>query len=330
MTLRIKSLTKRYGRTLAVDSVTVEIAPAETLALLGPSGCGKSTLLRLIAGLEPPDEGRVLMENRDLSGVSPQNRNIGMVFQDYALFPHLDVGRNVAFGLVELGVPRDDQQRRVGELLELVGLSGSERRRIHELSGGQQQRVALARALAPEPEVLLLDEPLSNLDQALRETLKVELKMILRQLKVRAIYVTHDQSEAVTMGQRVAVMRQGRLEQIATTDRLREAPKNVWLAQFLGHPNIFSEQSLSNATGIQVQGPAILRTDLISLGGNVAAEVLSYENQGSLIQIELLIPSWGLSVQWEGFAREVPSNIYPGKSVSLHIPDDAWVELGRK
>lgn len=330
MTLRIKSLTKRYGRTLAVDSVTVEIAPAETLALLGPSGCGKSTLLRLIAGLEPPDEGRVLMENRDLSGVSPQNRNIGMVFQDYALFPHLDVGRNVAFGLVELGVPRDDQQRRVGELLELVGLSGSERRRIHELSGGQQQRVALARALAPEPEVLLLDEPLSNLDQALRETLKVELKMILRQLKVRAIYVTHDQSEAVTMGQRVAVMRQGRLEQIATPDRLREAPKNVWLAQFLGHPNIFSEQSLSHATGIQVQGPAILRADLISLGGNVAAEVLSYENQGSLIQIELLIPSWGLSVQWEGFAREVPSNIYPGKSVSLHIPDDAWVEIGRK
>lgn len=330
MTLRIKSLTKRYGRTVAVDSVTVEIAPAETLALLGPSGCGKSTLLRLIAGLEPPDEGQVLMENKDLSGVSPQNRNIGMMFQDYALFPHLDVGRNVAFGLVELGVPRDDRQRRVGELLELVGLSGSERRRIHELSGGQQQRVALARALAPEPEVLLLDEPLSNLDQALRETLKVELKMILRQLKVRAIYVTHDQSEAVTMGQRVAVMRQGRLEQIATPDRLREAPKNVWLAQFLGHRNIFSEQSLSHATGIQVQGPAILRTDLISLGGNVAAEVLSYENQGNLIQIELLITSWGLSVQWEGFAREVPSNIYPGKSVSLDIPDDAWVEIGRK
>ena len=330
MSLRIENLTKRYDRTLAVNSVTLEIGPAETLALLGPSGCGKSTLLRLIAGLEPPNEGHILMGDKDLSGVPPQNRNIGMVFQDYALFPHLNVGKNIAFGLVELGLPRDTQRRRVGELLEMVGLSGSEQRRIHELSGGQQQRVALARALAPKPEVLLLDEPLSNLDQALRETLKIELKMILNQLKMRSIYVTHDQTEAITMGQRVAVMRQGQLEQVATPDRLREAPKNVWLAEFLGHRNIFSEQQLKQAKGIQVQGPAILRTDLISLGGDVVAEVMSHENHGNLIQIELLIPSWQLSVQWEGFTREVPSDIYPGKSLTLQIPNDAWVEIGQR
>jgi ABC-type Fe3+/spermidine/putrescine transport system ATPase subunit len=188
--------------------------------------------------------------------------------------------------------------------------------------------VALARALAPGPEVLLLDEPLSNLDQALRETLKTELKGILGSLNMRAIYVTHDQSEALTMGQRVAVMREGRLEQVSTPERLRTAPKNTWVAGFLGHRNIFSEQSLGQAKEVRVQGPAILRADLISLGGDVIAEVISCENHSGLIQLEFRIPAWGLPVQWEGFAREVPSDIYPGTWVTLNVPDDAWVELG--
>lgn len=327
MTLQIENLTKRYGDTRAVDGVSIELGPAETLALLGPSGCGKSTLLRLIAGLEPADRGCVWMDGRDLTGLPPQRRNIGMVFQDYALFPHLNVGRNVAFGLVELGWPREEQRRRVAELLDLVGLAGFERRRVQELSGGQQQRVALARALAPKPEVLLLDEPLSNLDQTLRETLKFELKGILSALDRQAIYVTHDQSEAVTMGQRVAVMREGRLEQVANPDNLLSSPKNTWVARFLGCRNLFSAAALARAPGLAMKGPAMLRSDLISLEGNLPAEVVHCKGWGSLRQLELRVPSWGLTIHWKGFAREVPADLAPGATLTLHVPNDAWVPL---
>ena len=327
MSLRIESLKKRYGDTLAVDGVSLELAPAETLALLGPSGCGKSTLLRLIAGLEPPDTGRVLLNGNDITELPPQRRNFGMVFQDYALFPHLNVAANVAFGLVELGWPRNQRRRRVSELLELVGLAGFERRRVQELSGGQQQRVALARALAPEPALLLLDEPLSNLDQTLRETLKMELKGVLTTLEMQAIYVTHDQSEAVTMGRRVAVMREGKLEQLEARDALMSAPRNTWVARFLGGRNLFDRAALAGAPNLAVEGPALLRSDLITLGGDIEAEVVRFEAQGSLRQLELFVPIWGVTVHWEGFAREVPPDLATGSPLTLTVPEEAWVPL---
>src|SRR5690606_12144334 len=227
MSLFLDALSKRYGDVRAVDGVTLSLADGETLALLGPSGCGKSTLLRLTAGLEPPDAGRVVLDGQDVTHLPPQRRRFGMVFQDYALFPHLDVERNVAFGLVERRRPPEERRRRTAELLDLVGLTGLERRRVTELSGGQQQRVALARALAPDPSVLLLDEPLSNLDEALRPALKEGLREILGQLGTHAVYVTHDQTEAFTIADRVGVMREGRVVQVGTREELLERPASV-------------------------------------------------------------------------------------------------------
>src|SRR5690606_17354658 len=215
-----------------VGGVSLDVASGATLGLLGPSGCGKSTLLRLAAGLESPDGGRVLFEGRDVTLDPPQARRFGVVFQDFALFPHLDVAGNVAFGLVEQGVGRAEREARVGELLELVGLSGLQRRRVDRLSGGQQQRVALARALAPNPPLLLLDEPLSNLDEALRHELKDEIVSLLDELAIAAIYVTHDQAEAYAVADEVAVMREGRLVQVATREELLEKPADAWTARF--------------------------------------------------------------------------------------------------
>ena len=214
---------------------------------MGPSGCGKSTLLRLVAGLEPPTRGRIFLGDRDITALPPQRRGFGMVFQDYALFPHLNVERNIAFGLVEAQWTKEARRARVGELLELVGLEGLEKRRVFELSGGQQQRVALARSLAPRPALLLLDEPLSNLDAALRDELKRELEQILGALEVSALFVTHDQSEAFTVADRVAVMRSGRLEQVDTPTTLFAAPASVWVAHFLGHTNVFSKEQVRGA-----------------------------------------------------------------------------------
>ena len=199
VSLRLEGLSKRYDDIQAVDGVSLELRPGETLALLGPSGCGKSTLLRLIAGLEDVDAGRIFLDGEEVTKRSPQNRGFGMVFQDYALFPHLNVENNIAYGLVEKGWHKEERRERVDNLLQLVGLEGLNRRRIEALSGGQQQRVALARALAPRPSLLLLDEPLSNLDLALREDLKGQLKDLLSNLELSAIYVTHDQDEAFTL-----------------------------------------------------------------------------------------------------------------------------------
>jgi ABC-type Fe3+/spermidine/putrescine transport system ATPase subunit len=232
--LRLDSLTKRFDGTTAVDRLSLSLQRGEMLALLGPSGSGKTTTLRLLAGFETPDAGRVWVEDEDVTAVEPVARRFGMVFQHYALFPHLDVGDNVAFGLESLGIRGQELEQRVARALTLVDLTGFERRRIAQLSGGQQQRIALARALAPEPRVLLLDEPLSNLDPSLRERTRSEIRELIRRVGITTVLVTHEQDEAFDLGDSVAVLRGGRLEQVGSPEDLYAAPANPFVAEFVG------------------------------------------------------------------------------------------------
>ena len=228
-----------YGTTKVLRDVSITVEPGEFFALLGPSGSGKSTLLRLIAGFIQHQSGRLLIGGRDVTGVPPWKRNVGMVFQNYALWPHMSVERNVAFGLEERRLPRDEIRRKVGAALELVGLTGYGGRRPNQLSGGQQQRVALARTLAIEPQVLLLDEPLSNLDAKLRVQMRRELRRVHDQLGITTIFVTHDQEEAMTVCDRIAVLDEGVVQQVGAPVALYDRPANRFVAQFVGSVNLF-------------------------------------------------------------------------------------------
>jgi ABC-type Fe3+/spermidine/putrescine transport system ATPase subunit len=250
-------LSKRFGDTLAVDGVSLALERGEMLALLGPSGSGKTTTLRLLAGFEAPDSGRVLVEQDDVTGVEPVARRFGMVFQHYALFPHLGVGQNVAFGLESLGVRGEELRERVARALTLVDLAGFESRKIGQLSGGQQQRVALARALAPEPRVLLLDEPLSNLDPALRERTRREIRDLIRRVGITTVFVTHEQEEAFDLGDRVAVLRAGRLEQVGAPEDLYASPASEFVAEFVGR---------SSSIPVTVLGPGERGTRVVIEG----------------------------------------------------------------
>src|SRR5712671_6528036 len=237
--LRIEGVTKKFGVFRAVDRLSLDIRAGEFFALLGPSGCGKTTLLRMLAGFETPDQGRILLNGRDIAQVLPHRRPVNMMFQNYALFPHLSVRDNIAFGLKRAGVSRSQINTRVAELVALVKLEGLERRKPDQLSGGQKQRVALARSLARRPQVLLLDEPLAALDKKLRERTQLELMELQRGLGTTFIIVTHDQEEAMTVASRIGVMDSGRLEQVATPRELYEAPRSRWIAEFVGDVNIF-------------------------------------------------------------------------------------------
>jgi spermidine/putrescine transport system ATP-binding protein len=236
--VEVRGVTKRYGGVTAVDDVSLTIAPAEFLTLLGPSGCGKTTLLRLIAGFETPDSGSLLIGGVDITNQPPYRRPVNQVFQSYALFPHLTVGENIGFGLRMQKMPAREIAQRIAESLTLVSLEGLENRRPHQLSGGQRQRVALARALAPRPQVLLLDEPLSALDAKLRRSMQLELKRLQRQLGVTFVFVTHDQEEALTMSDRVAVVNQGRIEQLGSATTIYHRPGSAFVADFLGQANL--------------------------------------------------------------------------------------------
>ena len=236
--VKLASISKRYGEVQAVRSLDLEIGRGEFFTLLGPSGCGKTTTLRVIAGFEEPNEGTVLIDGADMEGIPPFRRPTNTVFQSYALFPHLSVEDNVAFGLKRKRVPKEEMQTRVGEELERVGLSDEANRRPSQLSGGQQQRVALARALVNRPSVLLLDEPLGALDLKLRKRLQVELKDIQRDVGITFVYVTHDQEEALTMSDRIAVMNEGVVEQIADPEQVYDHPATTFVAGFIGVSNL--------------------------------------------------------------------------------------------
>src|SRR6266516_1121795 len=247
--LRIDGVGKKFGSFRAVDNLSLDIRAGEFFALLGPSGCGKTAVLRMLAGFETPDEGRILLGGKDIVQVLPHRRPINMMFQNYALFPHLTVRDNIAFGLKRAGMPRSESNARVAEMVALVKLEGLEQRKPDQLSGGQKQRVALARSLARRPQVLLLDEPLAALDKKLRESTQLELMELQRRLGMTFIIVTHDQEEAMTVAHRIGVMDNGRLEQVATPRELYEAPNSRWIAEFVGDVNVFEGQVSSRETG---------------------------------------------------------------------------------
>ncbi|MBL8331251.1 MAG: polyamine ABC transporter ATP-binding protein [Rubrivivax sp.] len=236
--LRIEGVTKDFGGFKAVNNVSLDIAKGEIFALLGSSGCGKSTLLRMLAGFETPTSGRIVLAGQDLSGLPPYERPMNMMFQSYALFPHLTVAENIAFGLKREGMPSAQVQERVDSMLKLVQLSSFARRKPHQLSGGQQQRVALARSLAKQPQVLLLDEPLGALDKKLREQTQIELVNIIESVGVTCVMVTHDQEEAMTMASRVAVMSEGRFLQVGAPADIYETPATRFVADFIGNVNL--------------------------------------------------------------------------------------------
>ena len=247
-TIKLDNVTKTFdGRVLAVDGVTLDIAAGEFFSLLGPSGCGKTTSLRMIAGFELPDSGRVHVAGRDITDLPVHKRDMGMVFQSYALFPHRTVAENVAFGLRMREVPKPDIERRVKAALAQVALTGLEERKPGQLSGGQQQRVALARALVVEPPVLLCDEPLGALDRKLRQQMQFELKELQKRLGVTLVFVTHDQEEALAMSDRIAVMNHGKVEQVGAPTEIYERPRTRFVADFIGEINILEEPGRARA-----------------------------------------------------------------------------------
>jgi spermidine/putrescine transport system ATP-binding protein len=285
--IALESLRRRYAAGMAVDGINLTVERGEFFSLLGPSGCGKTTTLRLIAGFDPPDSGRVRLEGRDVTNLPPQRRPVNTVFQNYALFPHLTVWENVAFGPRARGLPAADIRRRVAEALAVVQLEPLARRRPHELSGGQQQRVALARALVNRPVALLLDEPLAALDPFLRRSVQGELKRIQRELGLTVLMVTHDQEEALALSDRLAVMRAGRIEQEGTPRQLYDAPTNPFVAEFLGRANLLADDRSG--------GWLLVRPEQLRLQAHgptdgergQRARIVDVSFQGSLLQVTL-------------------------------------------
>jgi putative spermidine/putrescine transport system ATP-binding protein len=292
--IRLTNLTKRYGEVSAVDGIDLEIAPGEFFTMLGPSGSGKTTTLRMIAGFEDPTSGTIELAGENVSGVPPYDRAVNTVFQDYALFPHMSVGENVAYGMKVAKVDRGERAKRAEEALEMVRLSGYSDRRPAELSGGQRQRVALARAIVNRPRVLLLDEPLGALDLKLREQMQVELKTIQGEVGITFVYVTHDQDEALTMRDRIAVFYEGRIEQVSPPVELYENPTNEFVAGFVGVSNVIErdgERLTIRPEKIELleggEAPADLRTEQgkiveVAYAGMVTRYTVALEAGGTL------------------------------------------------
>jgi thiamine transport system ATP-binding protein len=311
--LRVEDVTVRFDGKTALDEVSLEVGDEEVVTVLGPSGSGKTTLLRVVAGLQPPDSGRVLLAGKDLTSVPPHRRGIGLVFQDHALFQHRDVAGNVAFGLRMRNEPPPTIESRVRELLGLVGLRGYEHRSVATLSGGEQQRVALARALAPRPRVLLLDEPLGSLDRRLRDRLLEDLGRLFDEVRVTAVYVTHDQAEAFALGDRVAVMRAGRIVQIGTPDEVWSRPTDVDVAQFLGLRNV------RGTTLVRPEAVLVQAADGRAGNGVVTAAV----RQGPTVRVVVRLDT-GETLETLTASLEHPR---PGDRVAVTVDPSGIVDL---
>ncbi len=327
--LVITNLTRRYDGVTAVDGVDLTVEPGSFVCLLGPSGCGKTTLLRMIAGLETPSEGAIAFDGRDMTRLPVHQRDIGMVFQSLALFPHLSVGDNIAYPLAIRGVGRADRDRRVTELLDLVRLPGIAGRAITQLSGGQRQRVAIARALAVSPRLFLLDEPLSALDAKLREAMQVELRQLQQRLGITTIVVTHDQREAMTMADRIVVMQAGRVQQAAAPVDVYRHPATPFVADFIGQTNLVSVESgpggarmLGIDVGQRAAGTASVRPEDILLHaegqGPVPATVDFVRDIGSSVEIHL-------TAAGQRVVALAPAGFHPsvGDTISLGVRADS-------
>ena len=301
----IQHVTKRYGSFAALDNVTITFNDGEFFGLLGPSGSGKTTLLRSIAGFIKPDEGSILFDGEQVESVPVHRRAIGMVFQSYALFPHLTIEENIGFGLDVRRTAREDIKKRVAEMLTLVRLTGLEARYPKQLSGGQQQRVALARALVTKPKVLLLDEPLGALDRRLRQEMQVELKDIQRETGVTSIFVTHDQEEALTLSDRIAIIDQGRLIQVDAPQTVYERPANIFAANFLGDANVFRGTPMQ--TGLKLADGTVIAT----LKPSTGAAIVRPE--------KLRVESGSKDSKGNSLVGEIIQAIYSGASVTYRI-----------
>ncbi len=345
--LVLEDVSKSYGAVTAADEVTLRSAPGELVTLIGPSGCGKSTTLRLVAGLERPDGGTIRIAGDEVAGhrcwVPPERRRVGLVFQDHALFPHLTVARNVAFGIARLS--RAEQRARVGEMLDLVRLGDLASRYPHELSGGEQQRVALARALAPRPAVVLLDEPFSSLDETLRAQVRAETVSALRETGTTAMLVTHDQTEALSIGDRVVVMRGGRIEQADTPQRVFEAPATRFVASFMGDAD-FLPAHVQNAlltceigvvstvpgwANSDVDVDVVLRPHEVALApaADSASRVVAVEYHGAFVLHTVRLPSGRTLRSWQTHSTRYPVDtpvavsVVAGIAPTLLVGDDA-------
>ena len=326
--VQLVDLVKRFGDFTAVDGINLQVGAGEFFSLLGPSGCGKTTTLRMIAGFERPTEGQVVLDGVDVATTPPHKRNVNTVFQNYALFPHLTVERNVAFGLRYKEASREESDRLVGRSLELVRLSGYEKRRPNQLSGGQQQRVALARALILNPALLLLDEPLGALDAKLRKALQIELKSIQEEVGITFIYVTHDQEEALTMSDRLAVMSNGHIEQIGPPQEVYEQPSTAYVADFLGVSNLMDAVAYgAGADGCKVK---LGEFELIAGEGepdaqgeirlSIRPERVNLDDAGT--SGENRIPGMVERIVYVGSTMQVIVNIAPGDKLQALVPNE--------
>jgi putrescine transport system ATP-binding protein len=339
------NVSKRFGDFVAVDALTLDIFAREFFALLGPSGCGKTTLLRMLAGFEHPDTGRVMLDGTDLVGVPPYRRPVNMMFQSYALFPHMTVAGNVAFGLKQDRLPKDEIAARVDEMLGLVQLRPLASRKPDQLSGGQRQRVALARSLAKHPKVLLLDEPLAALDRKLREETRFELKELQRRLETTFVIVTHDQDEAMTVADRIAVMNRGQLAQVGTPIDVYERPNSRWVAGFLGDVNLIEGHAISiypsfvmvEGEGLRLRvahapvalGPvaAALRPEKIRIGHEVPQDAIENGAAGLVTDIGYLgtVSHYKVKVDSGLVLKAAVMNEQRQSARTIHVNDRIWL-----
>jgi iron(III) transport system ATP-binding protein len=317
--IAVQDVTVRFGESTALRSVSLAVEPGELLLLLGPSGCGKSTLLRSIAGFVNPNAGRVLFDGQDVTGLPPHQRQIGMVFQSFALFPHLSVGENVAFGLREQRRPKAEISERIEQALNDVRMGGFGERRVDQLSGGEQQRVALARALVTRPRCLLLDEPLSNLDAGLRHSMREEIRRVCKDHGLTTLYVTHDQKEALAIADRIAVMQAGELQQLGTPWDVYRAPRSRRVATFLGETNLLEAQVVStSAAGLRVKSGQLELTaapsDSVAVGQSV---LLSIRPECIKLSTTPTTESFGVTLQGSSYLGELSEHVISSQGVTL-------------